>query len=208
MDLAERFAKMAAYADDLVMPPYIRDQVKQHFEYFRIQALCHEDRRMSQRALAMSWCTVKQDKYALAIIRKFAADLAFFAPVAQFVGDTLGDIAEMRTAAGIPSFPTAPNARPAPRVADASTPNFTRFFEGLRAKAHAKIQDPNQKHVATLALSYLALAAKLPEPERNLGYVRSVWKSVWPILEHHRLMDEFKGNDVLKRRFQSFLAGS
>lgn len=207
MEIATQFEKMIAYCDRIVLAPYLRDRLRQQFNYFRLQALCDHDRRDNKRVIAMHWEMMKHTRHGRYIIEKFAADPTSWRPVAAFVSDTERyPVRPIR----IDSQPLSTNTGGNQGLLPAD------FFAHLLRDFVRANPDPNPKRnqtpiqdqgvVIRLGLHYLIAEAKLRKIDRNPTAIKAVWKLLWPSLERLGLLKRFRNDTILKSRVQNFIA--
>lgn len=200
MDVAGQFEKMIAYCDRIVLAPYLRDRLRQQFNYFRLQALCDHDRRDNKRVIAMHWEMIKRTRHGRYIIERFAGNPTNWRPVAAFVCDTerypVRQAAAANTVAQVPAAASSAELLPHDFFV-----NLLRDYE----RASEKSKSP-RRTLVRLGLHYLAAEAKLKKLDRSPTTIRGVWKLLWPELEKAGLLNRFRNDVVLKSRVRNFIA--
>lgn len=178
------------------MTPAFKTEIVAALEYFKQQALCDLDRRDQPLAIRSRWRELEGKTKGLGLFDDIKKRDEVWRVVRCFVYD-----AE-------PSSLLVPVVERPPVVAVSKFESWTPedFFEHVykRAELAPKIS-PEEEMALTHGLMFLKASASLPKARREQHKIKSVWKSIHPILTRLNVMTEFSKEEALKNRVKLFL---
>lgn len=198
MHPSKAFELLAARCEKLNVPRTFKDELVHRLNYFKIQSLCDHDRREDDRKIREHWAEFEGSCRGCGLFEDGRKDHALWPVVLGFLG--------IQDSKYVPEKKLEP---PSPRPERPYNPfdkwDAVDFFRHLRVKTtNAQIPEA-EKRLVKLGLNYLFAESQRHRGQRDNHAVKETWKIIWPALNKHGLLEEYRKDSCLKSRVEFFL---
>lgn len=201
MHASDAFERMSKQAEKLDVPRTFRDSIIHRLAYFKTQSLCDMDRRHDARLIRERWKEFESETRGCGLFEACRLDHTLWPEVLAFIG--IQD----------PKYVPEKRWEPPPRTYEAPRSPFekwgaTDFFRHLKQKiAGARDLPSGEKNFLKVSVNYLFAESMIPRSsrERDVAAIKETWKLIWPILNKHGFLVEYRKDSQLKSRVEFFL---
>ena len=201
MHASDAFERMKKRAEGLDVPRTFKTEIAHKLEYFKMQSLCDLDRRDKERVIRERWEEFENQTRGSGLFESCRLDHSLWPEVLAFIG--------VQDSKYVPEKKWAPPSRVKhPPISRFDKWTATDFFRHLKNKiSGTKDLPPGEKNFLKVSVNFLFAETLLPRSnrERDTVAVKETWKLIWPLLDKHKLLDEYREDQQLRSRVEFFL---